>query len=85
MEIGIVNKVMIGKEMIPDGIMSFTVGHFYLKKSIQIAKVLESVDQEGVRWLEIYVKKTNNQDGLLYLWWKISQLLRVQYHINFND
>ncbi|RLD22929.1 MAG: hypothetical protein DRI71_06670 [Bacteroidetes bacterium] len=85
METGIVNKIMIGKEMIPDGVMAFTVGHFYLKKSIQISKVLEVVDQEGIRWLEVYVKKTADQDGLLYLWWKISNVLRIQYHINFND
>lgn len=85
MESGIVNKIAVGKEMVLDGIMSFTVGHSYLKKSIQIEKVLETVDSEGIRWLKVYVKKVDDKDGLLYLWWKISSTIKIQYLINFND
>lgn len=79
-EEGIVHKISVGKELIQDSIMGYTVGYDYKKNSLKVIRIQE-VFEDGLYWVKVYVTKNSDDDNLVYLWMKIGDNIKIQYDV----
>ena len=82
----VASKYEINEFIINDNNFSLMTAYKTIKKDVDhLINNLSKIKEEyidGTYWVSVYISKVAEEEGFLYLWWRISQDIKVQYLID---